>query len=309
MTHPPVFTSYVLPISGTDFVRYIAFYSVLAEHGIIPQRIYCASGGCLASYLAMMSSFTKQIEHWDITSTMLIEKTTPFKFRTMTYILNGYLYRRPDLNEFIKEAFIPAKMRDVEIISGYYRSEEKKVVISTNLSEMNSSLSQIDSSRLAKWDIQFTYGPSDMNDLMKYTHDVIRRTSNIPYLLESDDRDSIDFGVIAPSPRLLLNVDPHQSIYFSPIDITADYSTSLMNSIFHRMILNDIIMIENQFDTRKDFDDLIKAFEYIHTKVKYVLIIYTKSDIVIPITNFGKKQIQTSIIHAKSLLRYTVFVK
>jgi len=307
MTTAPSFTKFILPISGTDFVRYMAFFSILSEYNIKPSQIYCASGGCLAAYMAMMSSFTKQIEDWNVSSDMIIEKTTPFKFRTVTYIMNGYLYRRPDMESYVRRIFVPAKMRDVEIISGYYKTTEKEVVISTNFIDGQSSIGAAQKDRLKEWNVNLSYGPTDMDELMTHTCNCIQRTSNIPYLLESDDKSSVDFGVIAPSPRLLLNVDPHQSIYFCPIDLTIDKGSNLINSIFYRMIVNDIITIENRFSGKASFDSLAAALQFAGSKSRYTLIIFTKSDIMIPITSFGKKEVQAGIAHTKAAMQYIVY--
>lgn len=303
----PVFTKFILPISGTDFIRFMAFFSILSEHNIKPSQIYCASGGCLASYMAMMSSFTKQIEEWNITSDMLIEKTTPFKFRTVTYIMNGYLYRRPDMGAYLRRVFIPAKMRDVEIISGYYKMNEKEVVITTNFIDGQSSISLAQKERLREWNVRLSYGPTDMDELMTHTCNTIQRTSNIPYLLECDDKSSVDFGVIAPSPRQLLNVDPHQTIYFCPIDLTTDKGSSLLTSITYRMIVNDIITIENSFTGKETFNTLTAALQFAGSKSRYALIIYTKSDIVIPLTSFGKKEVQEGIAQTKAAIQFLVY--
>lgn len=305
MTTP--FTDYILPISGTDFVRYMAFFSILADFDIKPERIYCASGGCLASYIAMMSSFTKQIEQWDINSNMIIEQSSPLKLRTMTYIMSGYLYRRPNMQEYIRKAFVPAKIRDVEIISGYYQTEQKKVVISTNFTEGTSSLSATERQKLQRWNTDLLYGPEDVNELMTHVCSTIQRTSNIPYLLQSDDNNSIDFGVIAPSPRTLLNINPNRSIYFCPINLQEDKNSSLYETIFYRTIINDVITIENQFTSRQDFNDAATALAFALSKSQRALVMYTVSDIVIPITSFSKIDVAFGMRNAKRLMRYIVF--
>lgn len=302
-----MFTKFILPISGTDFVRYMAFYSVLADFGIRPNQIYCASGGCLASYMAMMSSFTKQIEDWNISSDMVMEKTTPFKMRLVTYITSGYLYRRPDMYEYLVKTFVPAKMRDVEIISGYYKTEEKKVVITTNMTSAQSSIGAQQRERLSSWRTDFSYAPENLDELMAHTCNTIRRTSNIPYLLESDDRGSVDFGVIAPSPVVLLNVDPNQSIYFSPIDLDIDKSDSLAHSVFYRMILNEVIGVENRFSSKEKFRRIVDALPFAQSKTRYALVIYTRADIRIPIDNFNSSKVRESIEQTKASIGFYVF--
>lgn len=306
-----LFDHYVLPISGTDFVRYMAYYSILSEYGFKPKQIYCASGGCLVSYIAMMSNFGKQIESWNIDSDMIIEHSTPFKLSTFTYVMSGYLYRRPEMLTYLERTFVPCKMRDVEIISGYYKSEEKKVIISTNFTAETSSITAQQKSKLSKWRVDITHGPTDVKDMMSYTNDTIRRTTNIPYLLESDDKSSVDFGVIAPTPRILLNIDPSRTIYFSPIDITTDRSYSLPGAIFQRMIVNDIIALENRFQIRTDFNDITAALSLITTKhnsnTRYALVMYTKSSIALPITKFTSTDVRQAIVNAKTNMGYTVY--
>lgn len=306
-TYSTMFTRYILPISGTDFVRYMAFYSILADFSIRPSQIYCASGGCLASYMAMMSSFTKQIEEWNLSSDMVMEKTTPFKMRLVTYITSGYLYRRPDMYEYLTKSFVPAKMRDAEIISGYYKTEEKKVVITTNMTSTQSSIGTEQRERLNSWHVDFSYAPENINELMAHTCNTIRRTSNIPYLLESDDRGSVDFGVIAPSPVILLNIDPNRSIYFSPIDLECDKSSSLAHSIFYRMIMNEVISIENRFTSKQKFRQITEALQLAYNKSRYALIIFTTADIRIPIDNFNSRMIRESINQTKASINFYVF--
>lgn len=302
-----MFTKFVLPISGTDFVRYMAFYSILSDFGIKPNQIYCASGGCLASYIAMMSSFTKQIEEWNVSSDMVMEKTTPFKMRLVTYITSGYLYRRPDMYEYLTKTFVPAKMRDAEIISGYYKTEERKVVITTNMTSAQSSIGSEQRDRLSSWHIDFSYAPENMDELMRHTCNTIRRTSNIPYLLESDDRGSVDFGVIAPSPVVLLNIDPNRCVYFSPIDLEIDKSHSLAQSIFYRMIMNEVIGIENRFTSKQRFRGINEALQYAYTKSRYALVIFTQADIRIPIDNFNSSKVRESIEQTKASIGFYVF--
>jgi len=285
----------------------MAFYSILSDFDIKPNQIYCASGGCLASYMAMMSSFTKQIEDWNISSDMVMEKTTPFKMRLVTYITSGYLYRRPDMHEYLVKTFVPAKMRDAEIISGYYKTEERKVVITTNMTSAQSSIGPEQRERLSSWHTDFSYAPENMNELMTHTCNTIRRTSNIPYLLESDDRGSVDFGVIAPSPVVLLNIDPNQSVYFSPIDLEIDKSDSLAHSIFYRMIMNEVIGIENRFSSKQKFGAVADALQFAHSKSRYALIIFTRADIRIPIDNFSAMKVRESIAHAKASIGFYVF--
>lgn len=302
-----IFNSYILPISGTDFVRYIAFYSLLAECEIKPQRIYCASGGCLVSYLAMMSSFTKQIEEWDIDANMLMERSTLFKLRGISFLTQGHFYRRPDLSEYVRKSFVQAKMYDAEIISGHYEGRGKKVVISTNFKQSDSSISSEEKERLKKWNVNIEYSPEEQDSVPDYTHSVIRKTSNIPFLLEHDINECLDFGVIAPTPRSLLNNDPNRSIYFSPINIREDKSQSLPGTMFYRMILNDIILLENSFTSKVNYDDLKQAIAFAQTKSRYCLLIYTSSDIIINITSFSKREVVKGIANSKAFAHYVVF--
>src|SRR3989344_6753367 len=119
------FETYIMPISGVDFIRYVAFISYLAEYRkangkepFKPKTIYCASGGCLVANIAIMSDFTSAIEGWYVSSDMFIKRSTPFTPRLLTFIMRGFLYHRADVTEHLKSLFAPYKLLGVEVITG-----------------------------------------------------------------------------------------------------------------------------------------------------------------------------------------------
>jgi hypothetical protein len=113
-----------------------------------PKVIYCASGGCLAAWLATMSSFTKSIERWPITSALFIDKSIPFTPRMISLIANGFFYKRAEIEKYVSDIFVPCKLQDVEIITGYYtmsdanspRTHGQCIYISSNFPQERSAI-------------------------------------------------------------------------------------------------------------------------------------------------------------------------
>jgi hypothetical protein len=331
-----------MPISGTDFVRYIAMISFLAEYRrkrdlepIKPRVIYAASGGCIVAYIAMMSSFTERIEGWTFTSDMFVNRPTPFTPRMLTFSLKGFFYYRTDLTDYIKENFIPCKLQDVEIVTGYYEKIEQVdlrsvIKIVTNYPPSQSVLTpqrpipnvQIVYPReKPELDLGVESSRSELksylDSLMSLFTDALHKTSNVPYMMEPLGKsECIDYGIVAPSPRTITNADVNRSIYFSPIDIDRLDVIDDIDMIFHHYITNDIISIQNQFETSQRFTgwDVEQSFTSAMTLIqklrlcgkRYCLLIYTTANINIPIHSFDGKMVKDGIRSCKLKLRFLV---
>ena len=100
---------FIVPVSGIDFIKYISFFTVL--EGIKPRTIVCASGGCMVSYIAMMSSFTTSIRNWKINSEMFMHKKVGYIPRLLNLLLFGALYDRTDITSFAREHFVASKLK------------------------------------------------------------------------------------------------------------------------------------------------------------------------------------------------------
>jgi hypothetical protein len=334
-----------MPISGTDFVRYIAMISFLAEYmkkqgldPIRPKVIYAASGGCLAAYIAMMSSFTSNIEEWSFSSEMFIKRPTPITPRLLTFALRGYLYHRTDLTEYIKEAFIPCKLQDVEIITGYYEPVEctSKRSIVKIVSNYPQSLSALTSrepnfkpnicivhpeekpAAPTEQDTDPTLYRSNLkkylDGLMLLVSDALHKTTNIPLIMEPiGESKCIDYGIVAPSPRVIAGASSNRSIYFSPVDLDRVVSSRESEMFFHQYILNDIFLLSNQFSKSKKFTktDTYQSFKevltHILTLARYCLVIYSAVSTEIDINSFTNNTIKNSVKLCKTGLRFIVF--
>jgi hypothetical protein len=345
-----LFDSYVMPISGTDFVRYIAMISFLAEHmrrqgldPIKPKVIYAASGGCLAAYIAMMSSFTSRVEEWTFSSEMFIRRPTPFTPRLLTFAIKGYFYHRTDLTEYIKNAFIPCKLQDVEIVTGYYETIEHNtmrsvVKIVSNYPQSRSILTSHESSFMSNVRVihpeenpltKYGLTPASLgnesvaplrpalkkylDDLTNLISDALHKTTNIPLMMEPlGESLCIDYGVIAPSPRAVTRGDPNRSIYFSPIDPDRIAIIKEGDMIFHQYILNDIFLLTNQFPKTKKFNktdphaSFKETLSFISTLTRYCLVIYSVVETNIPIESFADSMVKDTIKLCKTGLRFMV---
>jgi hypothetical protein len=300
-----MFSTYVLPISGIDFIRYVAFYSILSDFKQKPKVIYSASGGCLVSYMAMMSGFTKSIESWKISSDMFLDKLSPFTSRIVTYILNGSFYHRPNITEYIEKLFVPCKLQDVEIISGFYDCVKSVNVVNTNFSKENSSLNDVPS--IGSTEIRYL-NVSDMKVAIREVIGRIERTTNIPILLKPiGSEKAIDFGIVAPSPRILVNGNMDKSVYFSPISLENFHHTSEYETLFHNIVMQDIIQVRSMFDHEKIFKTLQEVLDFVNTKNRYCLLIFTNTKPKITIERFTWEDVRECVDLCKKTVQYKLF--
>lgn len=310
------FKNFVLPISGIDFVRYIAIFSELSKYNIIPEKIYCASGGCLTSYIAMMSSFTKTIENWKFNSEMFIKSPTPITPKMLTFALNGFFFYRQNINNHVKKLFVLSKLQDVEIITGYYETVNNinRIVITTNLTEEFSSIDKNYVSKCSNNIVKFPIFPSqtnkkeNLNYLFDFCLDSMYKTSNIPFLIQSiGDQKAIDFGIVAPSPFFIVNSTMDKTIYFAPINIDKNEKISTYEIIFYNIIRKDIFFIEKQYGLEKKFTSMQNVLDFIVNIPKYTLIIYICCDFTISLENFNSKEISKQIDICKENISYKLF--
>jgi len=318
-----LFDNYILPISGIDFVRFIAIFYDLSKYEIKPERIFSASGGCLSSYCAMMSKFSASVENWSFNSEMFIKKISPISFRMITFLTKGFLYHRQNIDNYITQNFIPHSLRDLEIITGFYtETNENKIniVLTTNFPKNLSYLKNLNPEEYIGKNLSVEF-PMDENEykntnskrhyldyLMKFCIDAIYKTSNIPYLLNPiGEEKANDFGIISPSPRILAKANMKKSIYFSPVNLENNKKKNY-ELLFHQLILRDITSIESMLkkktDVYKTFDNVLKFLE---NKKEYCIIAYCSCDFELSITNFTDEMIREKINLCKKNIKYIVF--
>ena len=311
------FKHYVLPISGVDFARYIAIFSELSKYGIKPEKIYCASGGCLSSYVAMMSSFTESIENWKFNSEMFIKSSTPFTPKILTFALNGFFFYRQNINDFARELFVLSKLQDVEIITGYYESvgNLNKTIITTNFTEENSSLDKNYVANYFDSVVNFPVFPHPVSDkkknleyLYNFCMDSMYKTSNIPFLVESlGDQEAVDFGIVAPSPFFMVNSTMNKAIYFSPIDIEQNKKSSSYEILFYNIIRKDIYVISKDYTHNIKFDTMDEVLNFIPNFLKYTLVIYCAYDFYMSLENFNPDELKKHVNMCKQNIKYKLF--
>jgi len=296
-----------------------------------PKVIYAASGGCLIESLAVMSSFTESVEHWTISSDMFINRPTPITPRLLTFSLKGFLYHRTDLTKYVKELFVPHKIQDVEIVSGYYDLEDAQtfrsnVKVVTNYPRSKSVLSNMKKS-LPNIDLIFanetpTIDYNSLEDLKVLKDhldsvrdlmiDTLHKTSNIPFMMEPlGESSSVDYGVVAPSPRIVVNGNIDKSMYFCPVNIDRIGKIKDYDMIYHKTIMNDVLSIQNTFKNSKRFDshDMDKSFEAALSVIKtlqtrYCLVIYSTFTSNIPINHFTDDMVKLAVTSSKNNIRF-----
>lgn len=306
------FSTFVLPISGVDFVRYIAFFSLLSDYNIKPNVIYSASGGCLASYLAMMSGFTKSVESWKINSDMFISKASPFTMRLMTFATRGFLYHRPNIIDYVRKLFVPAKIQNVEIISGHYDSNQRINVIDTNFPKEKSILQNINLNSIAMKDTTISFTDQvDATNYERVVEEVIRKiekTTNIPLFLEPQGKSkAIDFGVVSLSPRAMVCATMDKSIYFSPINIDNNMFNGDYDMFFHKMVMQDIIQIKSIFANESYFQNFQQVLWFIQSKTRYCLVLYSATSVNLVIESFSSSDASTSAQSCKKTIKFYLF--
>ena len=340
------FDTYTMPISGTDFVRYIAAVSFLASYRrkrnlppFRPKIIYAASGGCLIAYLAMMSSFTERIEDWMISSDMFLNRPTPITPRLLTFSLRGFLYHRVDLTDYIAQNFVPCKVQDVEIITGYYEMEnpttyQSTVKIVSNMPVSRSSLAghtprlpnvvvvhpseeqsidPLSSGETLEASVALSRRTKKayLDEVMALVIDALHKTSNIPYMMEPlGESAAVDYGVVAPSPRVAIDGKSDRSIYFSPVDIDRTGLIQGADMIYHKTIMNDIVSLRNTFQSSQRFDganaeeSLTNALACLADKVRYCLVVYSTASLDIPIAHFTDVMVKSYVGACKGTMRF-----
>jgi hypothetical protein len=325
-----IFETFILPISGVDFVKYMAYFSLLSEYDLKPKIIFSASGGTFVSYMAMMSDFSKSIESWKISSEMFIHRASPISSATkfLTFVINGYFYRRANITEYVSKLFVPAKLQDVEIITGFFEMNncnnlpfpKQRICISTNMEKDKSFIKDFIST-IDMIDIEFAKPKillissnnhlekiNYLSELMIKTIRTIQYTTNIPIISEPLDKNgAIDFGIIAPNPRLLLNAKSLRTIYFSPINIEQNCQSNLYNTIYYNFILNDIRSITNNFTQSKTFKILQDIIDFIGNDIGCCLIIYSINEITINIENFSCEEVFYHMNISKQSLRFKLY--
>jgi hypothetical protein len=317
--------TYILPICGTDFPRDIAFFSILARTFIRPKLIISASGGCMISYTAMMSDFEAIIEEWSISSKLFAYKLIPVVPRLVSFLISGSLYKRPNIDDFIRANFPQSKLKNVEIISGYYSDTREKVVLSTNFGDTNESigitiatpgLSGISGSGdtrlngndfdLTKVDVEYCNGDFEM--ILRS----IEATTNIPLLLPPLGKDArIDFGIHSPSPLTFIKRTSHildKVIYFSPINILETYKSDMKELMFLNTIQTEILRLTVGFNNFTDYNPSDMSFlSRLLVLNKYVLIIYTTVNIDMSIANFTSYQVKEYVKRIKNDTHFRLY--
>lgn len=313
-----IFENFILPISGVDFVRYIAIFSMLSEYGIKPAKIYCASGGCLAAYLGMMSSFTSNVELWNFDSNMFVKRPTPITPMLLTFAIRGYLYHRQNIDNFTKKNFIPSKLLDVEIITGYFETKDNsnRIVLTTNYPRSRSSLSEDNITNIGtnmclkhpKSESDFANRIDYLDYLMDFCIDSVSKTSNIPYLVNAiGDEKSVDFGVVSPSPMIYANAEINKCIFFSPIDIDDLTSDSMYQIFFHNLILKDVYCLKQNYPNMIKKDNFQDVIDFLEDKSHYFIVIYTRNKVNLNILKFTFTDYHKAIQDCKSEIKTLIF--
>lgn len=316
-----MFETFIVPISGIDFARYIAYYSIISEFKnpddpyeqlIKPKVIFCASGGCFISYLAMMSSFTSNIENWKISSEMFVYKPVTIFPRLLNFAMFGHMYNRSNIEKYAKERFIPAKTQDVEIISGHYSSSDNKTVITSNRSEKNSIVSQDDLNILG---MRAEFLDGDIDKIIK----CIQYTTNIPLMLKPLDSDkNIDFGIVSPSPSSYFSTKLKKVIYFSPINIEESSMDNIRSFLFDKNITFELSFIVSKFKTFKQFDALQNVIDFLNKTIlisscceaeteNYCLVIYSTFNIQMDLVNFSSNQLNNIVQKIKNTIKFRLY--
>lgn len=324
-----VFETYILPISGTDFPKYMAYFSLIAETGVRPKIIYCASGGCLVANMAMMSGFTKAIEGWSVSSQMFVTKI-PIP-RILTLINRGYFYPRADISDYVSKKFVPSKLQDVEIVTGYYETSSKthvrqKVTISTNqprsVSVLKDFIPLVEDIKICfaeekpqvslEQDVLVGRETKEYLDkLMLKTIRTIQYTTNIPIISEPlDDIAALDFGIVATSPRATVGAELKKTIYFSPVDIETRRDPSLYNMFFQSYVMEDINNICSKYSHKKSFTAFPEVLKFLSANKNlqdYCLIIFSTNKIDMPVDNFSIDDTKKEMLLSKECTKFTLF--
>jgi predicted acylesterase/phospholipase RssA len=295
--------TYVIPISGVDFVRYVAFFTTLSKTSLRPKRMVSASGGCMISYLAMMSSFTDTIENWNISGKLFAYKPIPLVPRMISFLFTGSLYRRPNIDEYITKLFVPSKLKDVEIITGYYSNTLGKIVLSSNF---HPEMSELNSSNFDVTNVATEHCNGDLMHILRS----IEATTNIPYLLPPlGNKASIDYGVHSPSPLTFMKHCTNklkQVIYFAPINIEKTHSKDFTVLLFINDIHTEITRLSAGYNHFTDYRDMSFVPSLISLE-SFLLVVYTTVDVNLSVVNFDSFQAKTMIETIKRDVRFRLY--
>lgn len=309
-------TIFVLPISGVDLVRYISIFYVLSSCGLRPDLVFSASGGTIASYTAMMSSFSETVKNWTFNSEMFVRKSTIFTPRLLTYSMRGFFYRRPNIESFIRQEFAFQKIQDIEIISGYFETEEKKnqITIATNFPKSKSFIKDNMVANISGV-VYVSYANEKNNQnnvdylkkVLDHSIDIIIKTSNIPVIAEPiGESKAIDFGFIAPSPLDFVKSIDGKFIYFSPIDLEDNTECSLYSAYFRNLIISDIARIKKKFTHEKKIAN-VHEFEMFVKNNNCNAVIYNRCPVHLNIDNFTNKEYKDFLNCCISSVNFLVF--
>ena len=225
------------------------------------------------------------------------------------------------MTEYIRSVFVPAMIQDVEIVTGFYEQHnpdtyKHTVKIVTNMDKARSILATFvppyanivpvfANAAPAKPDFNSTAEIKKawkdyLDSVVGLSIDALHKTSNIPFMMEPlGEAEALDYGIIAPSPRLITNGDPNKSIYFSPVNIDKRGEMRNYEMIFHQVIMNDIDSLRNSFNSYKCFADpnplktLDEVLNFIQEtgKIRYCLVLYTTAIVDIPIHSFTERTV------------------
>lgn len=291
------FDTYIVPISGILFPKYIAFFSLLKEH--TTKKITCASGGCLVSYLALMSNFTSSIEHWKINSALFINKPLYIMPRLLNLILFGHMYNRSNIAKYVMDNFIPCKIKQVEIITGFYSKKTRRTVISSNFSQSESIIDR------CIYDIDYEFNDGNMEKII----DSMINTTNIPIMTEPNGfNQNIDFGVICPSPSIFIRNKIQNFVYFCPINLDIN-TDGLREFLFENSIKFEINNLISNFTDVTNFVNIDDCVNYIQTNnlTIFGLIIYTTHKINLNLSNFDSIQVFNHVQLIKQVTKYKLY--
>ena len=312
---------YIVPISGVDFVRYIAFYGLLASTPLRPLLILAASGGCMVSYMAMMSSFTQSILYWRINSQMFAYKHIPVVPRMVNFLLTGALYNRPNIEPFIHDSFVPSNLDTVEIITGYYGIKAGKLTLSTNKTSTESMLNA-NNFVLDGVNTEYNGRQPDLDGWLNRILHVIEATTNIPYLLPALGKHQlVDYGVHSPSPLTFLrmaNGKPglaDKVVYMAPINV----EMTSANNFYDLLFVNDVHTEINRLavgyagyetfrvDMTLPLADQLTFLSKLFATNRYLLVIYTTFNVIMSISNFTSFQANDTVKAIQKDIRFRLY--
>lgn len=296
--------TYIVPVSGIDFTRYIAFYSLLAGTPLRPGLVLAASGGCMVSYMALMSDWSKNVEKWRINSQMFAFKPVILMPRMLSLLMTGSLYKRPNIDKFIISSFPESKLMNIEIITGFYSRKASKVCISSNLMPSESALS---ATNFLLGDVDVEHNEGKMLPILRS----IEATTNIPFLLPPiGESKLIDYGIHSPSPLTFLRGNSQllkKVVYFAPIDVEKTGHTDTKTLVFINTIHTEISRLSSGFSgytSYRDFSFLGKLF----ASERYLLVIYTPYETTLSLVDFRWEQVATTVDLIKKDVRFRLYL-